>query len=166
MPNGNQIRRSQRQSSSFPVVRWLQAGAVTAGVGMALTVSSGIASADDSAANSGSSSPDFRHWPSGHRKHPRHAPSRRSHATDRRNRSRALQAAPRPVAERPTRGDQPPVHARSRRQYRPRCATNRHGLRQRLYYLFQQPQARNPATQSPRVPRRPCPPPLLRLPHR
>ena len=56
MPNGNQIRRSQRQSSSFPVVRWLQAGAVTAGVGMALTVSSGIATADDAASTPGSNS--------------------------------------------------------------------------------------------------------------
>ena len=52
------IRRSKRDSATFPVLRWLQIGAVTAGVGVALGATPGIAAADDGATTAGSNSPD------------------------------------------------------------------------------------------------------------
>ena len=42
---------------SLPVVRWLQAGAVAAGLGVAMTAAPGIATADDTGAAAGSSNP-------------------------------------------------------------------------------------------------------------
>ena len=52
------IRRSKRDSATFPVLRGLQIGAVTAGVGVALGATPGIAAADDGATTAGSNSPD------------------------------------------------------------------------------------------------------------
>jgi hypothetical protein len=58
MANNRKTRDSKRVSATFPVLRWLQIGAVTAGVGVALAATPGIAAADDGASSSGSNSPD------------------------------------------------------------------------------------------------------------
>ena len=53
------IRRSgKRQPAALPVVRWLRASAVAAGLGVALTAAPGIAAADDTGAISSSNSAD------------------------------------------------------------------------------------------------------------
>ena len=50
MPAHNGSHRSKRQSANFPVLRWLQVGAVTAGVSVALTASPGVAAAESTEA--------------------------------------------------------------------------------------------------------------------
>ena len=59
MAAAKRIRRSgSRQSASYPVVRWLRAGAVAAGLGVAVTAAPGIAAADDTGATSGTNAAD------------------------------------------------------------------------------------------------------------
>ena len=58
MANHKGTRHAKRDSTTFPVLRWLQIGAVTAGVGVALAATPGIAAADDGSPSSGSNSPD------------------------------------------------------------------------------------------------------------
>ena len=59
MPAHNGSHRSKRQSANFPVLRWLQVGAVTAGVSVALTASPGVAAAESTeAAATGSTTAD------------------------------------------------------------------------------------------------------------
>jgi hypothetical protein len=47
MPLGKRSHTARGKSADFPVLRWLRAGAVTAGVGVALTLVPGTAAADD-----------------------------------------------------------------------------------------------------------------------
>ena len=67
MPLGNRSHTARGKSADFPVLRWLQAGAATAGMGMALTLVPGTAAADDAGTSTPGSS-SVNAGPSSHAK--------------------------------------------------------------------------------------------------
>ena len=165
------IRRSKRDSATFPVLRWLQIGAVTAGVGVALGATPGIAAADDGATTPGSSSPDSSSSVAVNSPSTSASPATR-------NRSRSA-ASRQGILSQPTRRTAPPAHvARStsteaepsqrstrttnqtlRQNSRMAPASRRHHRQQSKYPLHQPYPVRRETRSSPPVrgksPRRP-----------